>query len=229
MRKKVFLWDIDGTLLLTGGAGISAFNRLFEEFYGEKFIWQKMSPDGKTDDVIIGELYSQRFHKNPSHEELRRIAKRYNELMAEEIIRSKKFRLMPYVLETLEVLNRKEEVSLGLATGNYEVSARNKLIRGGLDHFFSYGGFGSDSSDRFQLTQIALERAMAYLGNAPEGGTPFDLFVVGDTVSDIRCGKKIGATTIAVCTGSTSRPVLEKEGADRVLDDLSLFFSVVSL
>lgn len=220
MCKTVFLWDIDGTLLLTGGAGIKSFNRLFLELYNQTHIWQKLSPDGRTDDWIISELFAQRFNRRPDPAELARIAARYNELMAEEIPQSTNFRLMPKAPETLEWLTQKNVVH-GLATGNYEPTAWAKLSHAGLKHHFHFGGFGSDATERLDLTRIALQRAHEHLKEAPAR-----VVLVGDTVHDVTCGRAIGALTVAVCTGSTTRDRLESAGADFVLDDLTHFDAI---
>lgn len=217
-KTTLFLWDIDGTLLLTGGAGITSFNRVFEELYGERHVWKDLHPDGKTDDAIIEELFFQHFGRLPNLQELTRIAVRYSHVMGEELDRSERFRLMPHALETVDQLSKKPGVTLGLCTGNYELAAIHKLKRGGLSDYFLFGGFGSDHRDRLKLTEIALLRAADHLGFQPD-----QVFVVGDTVHDVRCGKGVGAKTIAVCTGSTPRSLLEKAGADWVLDDLSQF------
>jgi phosphoglycolate phosphatase len=212
----LILFDIDGTLLLTGGAGKVAFNRVFEELYGETEIWQDVTPDGRTDDSLVHEVYQKRFGKIPNPDELSKIAARYNELMAEELPRSERFRLMPFARETLTKLAAQPHVHLGLATGNYEAAAWHKLKHAGLDHHFTFGGFGSDAFDRLKLTQIALERGIQRIGTTPES-----VYLIGDTIHDVTCGKAIGAKTIAVCTGSTKAEELKEAGADWVLTDLS--------
>lgn len=223
MSKTVFLWDIDGTLLLTGGAGVVAFNRVFEEIYHEQYIWEGVHPDGKTDDRIIGELFRHRFKRDPSPSELQKIATRYNELMIEEVPKSPQFRLMPCAAEVLKTLHERDDVLQGLATGNYKPAAYAKLQKGAMDYYFTFGGFGCDSADRQTLTSRALERAKEKLQSSPK-----KLFLVGDTIHDVSCGKGIGAITVAVCTGSTKRDELEAAGADFVLDDLSQFHKVFS-
>lgn len=218
MPKKVFLWDIDGTILLTGGAGIAAFDRVFLELFGQKYIWKNLQPDGRTDPWIIDQLYKNQFNKLPSQKIRKEIIIRYNQALKKELPLSQNFRLMPYAKETLEILSQREDVSLGLATGNFEEAAWNKLKHAGLDHHFAYGGFGTDSHDRQILTQLALDRAIKHIG-----GTPKEVYVVGDTIYDIRCARGIGAKSITVCTGSTSRKMLEAEKADWVLDNLQGF------
>lgn len=218
MTKTVFLWDIDGTLLLTGGAGQASFDRAFEKLYGEKYIWENIMPHGRTDNYIIEELFTNRFKRPPTKEEKERIIHRYNEAMGEEVYRAKNFRLMPMVQEILETLSRNKDFVLGLATGNFEISAKHKLRKAGLLEYFSFGAYGSDSPDRLKITQLALKRAYKHLGCKPK-----EIYLVGDTIHDVKCGQKIGAKTVAVCTGPTSRDQLEEAGANWVIDDLSQF------
>lgn len=217
MSKTVLLWDIDGTLLLTGGAGQNVFENIFWELHQCPGIWRGVTVDGRTDDIIIDELYLKSVGRLPTDAERQKFTARYHELMELELTRAPHFRLMPHVLETLERLSKAGHLQ-GLATGNFERAAWAKLKRGGLDHFFSFGGFGTDSRDRQTLTQRALERAIIHLG-----GSPKETFIIGDTIHDVACGKGIGAKTVAVCTGSTPRKTLEESGADWVLDDLTEF------
>lgn len=218
MNKTIFLFDIDGTLLLTGGAGKVAFEQVFEKLFGEKYVWQNIKPDGKTDPLIIDELFIQRFGRNPNPNEQKQIIDLYNAAMEHALKEAENFRLMPFVPETLQKLFDTPGVILGLATGNFEISAWHKLRHAKLDQFFKFGGFGSDSGNRLELTKLALDRAIKHIG-----GQPKEVYVVGDTIHDIQCGQDIGAKTIAVCTGSTKRQTLEQANPTCILDDLSTF------
>lgn len=219
--KTVFLWDIDGTLLLTGGAGQASFDRVFEELYGEKYIWDNIKPDGRTDESIIEELFLKRFKRNPIKKEKREIIKLYNKAMGEEVHKASRFRVMPKAKETLEKLSQDKNIVMGLATGNFEISAKHKLRKAGLLEYFSFGAYGSDSSDRLKITKLALKRAYEHLGCKPK-----EIYLVGDTIYDVRCGNKIGVKTIAVCTGATTREQLQKAGAAWVIEDLSKFSKI---
>lgn len=216
MPKTVLLFDIDGTLLLSGGCGKIALNRIFKELYGENDIWDNLKPDGKTDVAIIRECYQRRFKREPDAIEIHQLKQAYLRENAIELKRATRFRLMPHVPETLAKLATYDHIVMGLATGNFKASGLDKLARGGIDHYFRFGGFACDSEDRLTLTRKALERAREYLG-----GPPKDLYIIGDTVHDIRCGKAIGAKTVAVCTGSTTRETLEAERPDQILATLA--------
>ncbi len=213
--STLILWDIDGTLLLTGGAGKHAFNATFLKLYNEPDIWQNINPDGRTDFSLIRECYTKRLHREPTQNELWHIKDVYEAELKKYLNTAKSFRLMPHVETTLDKLSKKTDTHLGLATGNFKIASEHKLKRAGLHHFFKFGGFGCDAEDRLALTQKALENGKILLGKNPK-----HVILVGDTIHDVACGQKIGAKTIAVCTGSTPRQALEKSGADIVADHL---------
>ena len=117
----------------------------------------------------------------------------------EEIRKTPHFRLMPGVTELLGILSKRNDFLIGLATGNLEEAAWLKLGRGGIRKFFSFGGFGSDSSDRSEITRIAAERGEKIFGRKVDS---HDVYVIGDTYHDVRAARKLGFKTIAVTTGS---------------------------
>lgn len=222
MTRKVFLWDIDGTLLLTGGSGKTAFNKVFRDLYGIAEIWQGFDPSGRTDYSIIDELFEKAFGAAPSETERERIATYYKKCLIDDDLEWSGMRLMPHAKETLLALAARDDVSLGLATGNFKETAYYKLKKAGLDQFFSYGGFGCDAFVREDLTRRALERAIQAIG-----GAPVELYLIGDTVHDIRCGLAIGAKTVGVLTGYATRESLLAAGATWVMTDLTGFFEAV--
>lgn len=216
MSKIIILFDIDGTLLLTGGAGKDAFNHVFKELYNEDEIWNNIHPDGRTDYSLIKECYEKRFKKSPSATEIKNIKTAYENIFLEKLASQSNFRLMPFVKDVLNKLSQNKSLLLGIATGNFQKPAWQKLKHGGIDHHFSFGGFSCDSEHRLELTQAAKLRGEKILGE-----TAKKIYVIGDSIHDVRCGNAIDATTIAVCTGSTSRNDLEKNGAHHVIDNLS--------
>lgn len=215
--RRLILFDIDGTLLLTGGAGKAAFDQVFAELFGIAGAWKEIHPDGRTDPFLIEELFEKNLGRRPSPGEEGRVRESYSRKMAQTLQEAPRFRLMPGVTELLPALARQSGVVMGLATGNFEETATLKLKRGDLSDFFSFGGYGSDHRDRLQLTRIALQR-----GHQKAGGnvSPEDCFLVGDTAHDIRCGKLLGLTTIAVATGSTPKAELDRHRPDFLLDSL---------
>ncbi|MCE9624212.1 MAG: HAD hydrolase-like protein [Deltaproteobacteria bacterium] len=216
--RKLILFDIDGTLLMTGGAGKEAFDRVFSEFYGIEQAWRDIHPDGRTDPSLIVELFEKNLGRRPSSEEMERVSEAYARAMEEALPRSERFRLLPGVVELLDYLADRKIGMLGLATGNFESTAAQKLRHGGLHHYFRFGGYGSDHGVRLELTRAAVERGRSLLG----GHLPNEeIILVGDTVHDIDCGRRLDLTTVAVATGSTPRATLEAARPDFVLDSLS--------
>jgi phosphoglycolate phosphatase len=217
--RLTLLFDIDGTLLLTGGAGQVAFERAFEECFGVAESWGGVVPDGKTDPIIFGEIARRMIGRDLSASEYEDLCERYLRYFPEALERSDRFRLMPGVTELLADLRRDEGLLLGVATGNLEAAAWHKLKRGKLDPFFSFGGFGSDAVKREELVLRAIERARRL---APSSQLKAEHFVViGDTPLDVAAAKANGVRVIGVATGSWSAAELTASGADLALDDLS--------
>ena len=218
METRVLLFDIDATLLRAGNAGTRALNRTFEELYGVRGAMDPVRPHGKTDPLIFREILSAARPDIDPDPEFPRIAGVYLGYLEEELQNSPLFRLMPGVRELLAALSQVPGLALGLATGNLEEGAKLKLQRGGLDGYFSFGGFGSDAEDRTELVRTAVRRAEVYLG-AP---VPLScVYVIGDTPRDILHGKAAGALTVGVATGACDVSELSRHGPDFVFEDFS--------
>jgi phosphoglycolate phosphatase-like HAD superfamily hydrolase len=210
----VFFFDIDGTLLLTGGAGRLAMQAAFAELFGERAL-PKLLVHGRTDSAIIAELFS-RLEMQPEASALQQFVARYHELLEEGMKRAAG-QLLPGVAELLLGLSRRRAV-LGLLTGNSEHAARTKLAFHRIDHYFCFGGYGDVHHERECVAAEALASCRAWA--LPRTIAAEEVWVVGDTIHDVRCARSIGANVIAVTTGGSSRRELETAGADMVLDDL---------
>lgn len=221
--KAIILFDIDGTLLLTGGCGKIAFNRVFKTLFNENEIWDNIVPDGRTDFSLIRECFQKRFKRDPSPQEIQKVSTLYFEYLEQELKKASQFRLMPSVIPILEKLSQHENLFLGLATGNFKIAALHKLKRGAIDHFFSFGGFGCDSENRNELTQKAQRRGQQ------KTNSQAITYVIGDTIHDIHSGKSIGATTIAIPTGSTSPETLKENTPDHLIQDLSQLTQILPI
>lgn len=222
---KMILFDIDGTLLLAGGIGRIAFNRVFQEMFEIDNIWGSYDPHGKTDSMIISELSEPALGRKLNHLEKIEISRRYIQYFSEMFDQAAKFRLLPGVLTLLETLSQ-HKFHLGIATGNYRETAAYKLKRGKIDHHFTFGGYGSDSHDRLQMTAKALERGLAVRSVNKK-----DIFLVGDAEADIQCAKALGLRSIGVATGSLSVEQLKTINPDFLMPDLEdtgRFISYVS-
>lgn len=215
---RLLLFDIDGTLLLTGGAGSIAFDRAFEELHRIPDAWGETSPDGKTDPVIFDEIFERVLHRKPTPDEFEALRKRYIQYFWEALEKAPRFRLMPGIPELLQLAWETREVLLGVATGNFEVTAWLKLERGGIRSYFAFGGFGSDSRDRLRLTEKALERAQDLTG---EETSRDEVYLIGDTSKDVEVGKALGLRTVAVATGKLSVKELKRFRPDFLFKDFS--------
>jgi phosphoglycolate phosphatase-like HAD superfamily hydrolase len=219
---KVVLFDIDGTLLKSGGAGMRSLSRIFAARYGINDSLADIKPHGKTDPVIIREILRSRGLVADDQDEARAVAElipEYEQVFSEEMASAKQACLLPGVVPLLEALQQRRDVMLGLLTGNFEATARIKLARFDLNRFFSFGAYSSDTEERPQLVPIAVARAEALLGSAL--GLGRHVLVIGDTPRDVRCALANGATSVAVATSYFSTSLLRETGAHLAFDDFS--------
>ena len=213
----LYLFDIDGTLLLTGGAGTRAINRLFGDRYGVDGAMDGIDPGGKTDPGIFTEIFVDRVGREPEAGELDALLDAYVPMLEAELVDAPRFRIMPWAVECVRWLEGEGRVTLGIATGNVRAAARAKLKRIDLHETFAFGGFGCDSGDRAVLVARAIERAAEHAGRSFPGD---EVIVVGDTVRDIDAARACGVRVLAVATGSTSRDDLAAAAPDAVFDTL---------
>ncbi len=222
---KLLLFDIDGTLLLTDGAGTRAANRAFEILHGIQNAMSSIDAAGKTDPLILEEIFNNELGRDYLEHEAQEIFKEYISFFEEEI-KTSSITIMPGIPDLLQALSGREDMILGLATGNIEQSAWIKLKHCGLDTHFKTGGYGSDSASREHLIRAAIKRAEKFLidNNQYE-----KIFVIGDTPNDINHGKAAGTITVAVATGNYSADDLQIHKPDYLFEDLSDLESVVEI
>ncbi len=217
-RRRLLLFDVDGTLILSGGAGVRSVNRAFQWLFGVADGMSRCRPDGKTDPAIFREVARATLERDLSGAEMKAIKDAYIAALREEIRDSPGYRIMPGVPALLSLLAREERFLLALATGNLEAGARLKLEPADLNRYFGTGGFGSDDEDRPRLVRAAVHRAVAESTvKIPDE----DVFVIGDTPHDITAARKAGVRCIAVATGSSPAGDLARHDPDAVLEDLS--------
>ncbi len=218
MIKTVLLFDIDGTLLLTGGAGQIAFEQAFEELFGVSDSWGNCHPDGKTDAIIFQEIAQEALGRELNDQELKALIQLYTDRFPQALLDSSNFRLMPGVVRLLDQLSTKSELLLGVATGNVQNTSWMKLKHARLDHYFSFGGFGCDSHIRAEIISAAMQRAKHYGAKEVPSN---QYYIIGDTPKDIACAKANNAKCIAVATGSYSIDDLNAYQPEYTLADLS--------
>ena len=225
---KLVLFDIDGTILLTAGAGRRAIVTAIAEEVGDSAAMSRVRFDGKTDPQIVAELLSAAGHHDaPSPDRVESICRRYVELLAMELDRpTAQTSLMPGIAGLLDRLEGKQGVLLGLLTGNVAKGADLKLRSAGIDpERFRVGAFGSDAANRPELPPIAAKRAARYFGRVPTGQ---EVVIIGDTPADIACGGCIDARAVAVATGGYSVADLKACGPHAVFEDMSDTESVLA-
>ncbi len=215
--KRLLLFDIDGTLV-RGGPAKRVFEFALASVFGTAGAIDGHDFSGKTDPQIARELLTAA--GLPEEEIEAGLPTLWRTYLAglKKSLPATPMNVIPGVGPLLEYLEGREDVALGLLTGNIVEGARLKLGSVGMDCFFSIGGYGSDSEIRDDLPPIAMERA------TKKWGRPFesqDVVVIGDTPRDVSCGKNSGTRTVAVATGRFERRALEETGADHVLNDMT--------
>jgi phosphoglycolate phosphatase-like HAD superfamily hydrolase len=221
VKRKLVLFDIDGTLLLSAGAGRRAIHAALGQRGIDLTPGSGVRFDGKTDPQIIVELLEAA--GDPAPRDAVRVAELL-ELYVSHLERDlaeygHRSRVMPGIPALLDALEADPGVVLGLLTGNVITGARLKLVAAGLDpDRFLVGAYGSDHHQRNELAPVAARRAEPHFGRIPAGA---EVVVIGDTPADVRCGECVGARTIAVATGGYTVLELEATGADRVFADFS--------
>ncbi|HEY8083385.1 MAG TPA: HAD family hydrolase [Solirubrobacterales bacterium] len=211
---RAVLFDIDGTILVTGGAGGSAWQRAFEELHGVEANVKEHTDAGMTDPEIATIIFREVVRREGAPEERAKAIAAYLRHLPETVAESSGYRVMPGVERLLDDLID-AGLLLGLVTGNIEAAAHIKLARAGLNRFFSFGGYGSDSANRTELTKAALGRGALVSGGALSDGA---CIAVGDTPRDIKAGHGAGIKVVGVATGSYSVDDLRAAGADWPLE-----------
>jgi phosphoglycolate phosphatase len=225
--RKLVLFDIDGTLLLTAGAGRRAIVAALSAEVGRSDAFDRIRFDGKTDPQIVAEMLRAAGQEEPrGSERVARLCRAYVGHLEAELGRpTTRTTLMPGVPELLDRLEARHDAVLGLLTGNLERGAALKLRSGGIDPArFRVGAYGSDAAHRPHLPEIAARRAAATFGRVPTGS---EVVIIGDTPADIHCGQGIAARAVAVATGSYSVSDLAACGPHAVFSDLSATDAVV--
>ena len=211
----LYLFDIDGTLVDTGGAGMSALNEATREVFGHE--GPELDLAGSTDLGIIANIHSH-FEIEPTQERIAAYFEIYHARLEWNLAHGGfPGRVFDGVVEILSELETRRSTTLGLLTGNTAGGAARKMHHFGLAGYFPFGAYGSDHADRNLLGPVALERAVAHAGRR---FTPAETLVIGDTPKDIACAHAIGAKCLAVSTGRFSAAELRTYGADHVVESL---------
>ena len=224
---QLILFDIDGTLVLTKGAGREATRLAMLDVFGTAAGIETHHFGGKTDWQTLVELLTP---LGMSYDDVKRAMPDYNRVMGghlERIIHQYPVNPCIGTLELVETLHRHDSALLGLVTGNVSSAAPLKLRAAGFDMaYFPVGAYGDEAMNRDDLPILALTRAQRHYGHPIE---PEQVIIVGDTPADIQCARALGAVAVGVMTGFATRQAMEAAQPDYLLDDLTSFVDVMGL
>jgi len=214
---RLVLFDIDGTLIRTGGAGVRAFQQVFAEVFNARDHFEQLKFPGRTDYSLVREFF--KYHGfEPTPENFHRFFSEYASRL-EANLNQKQVTVMPGVREFIQhAAALSSPPVLGLLTGNVRIGAELKLKRAGLWDYFKTGAFADDHEDRDCIAGVARERGRSMIPGLQDR----EILVVGDTPHDIRCGRAIGARVLAVGTGGSSMEELEQHKPDYLVKDMSV-------
>jgi phosphoglycolate phosphatase-like HAD superfamily hydrolase len=215
-HRLAILFDVDGTLIISGGAGADSWRLAFDELYRIPADIGKFTDTGMTDPDVGRKTFEAVLHREPAPAEFSKLLERRLHYLHQTVRESKHYQVLDGVAELLPKLLA-EGYLLGLVTGNLEAAAHIKMHRGKLNRFFSFGGYGSDSSDRAEVTRIALRRAALVFG--AELG-PERCVVVGDTPHDADAAHAAGIACVGVASHNFNAEQLREGGADWVIESL---------
>jgi phosphoglycolate phosphatase len=213
---RILLFDIDGTLVTTGGAGAVAWRQAFEELHGIPADIGKFTDAGMTDPDVGAKTFEAVIGRTPTPLELAQVVQRRLEHLPEAVADSAGYKVLPGVPERLRELSRAGHL-LGLITGNGDGAAYIKLARGDLMRWFTFGAYASAGVDRAGIVGQAVARGEAMLGKDVPNT---QIYVIGDTPRDIEAAHAVGCTAIAVATGHYDAEALREAGADHVVETL---------
>ena len=216
LKPLAVLFDIDGTLITTGGAGARSWREAFRDLHGIPADISQFTDAGMTDPEVGRLTFAAVIGRDPTPEEMAALMTKRLARLPRAVAESQGYRVLDGVEETLRALSEQGYL-LGLTTGGVEAAAHIKLARAGLNHYFCFGGYGSDSTDRAELTRCAIERAGRVLGQRLN---PQRILVVGDTPKDIDAATAVRAVAVGVASGHYSEAELREAGADYVLASL---------
>ena len=211
------LFDIDGTLIISGGAGAASWRMAFDELYGIPADIGAFTDTGMTDPDVGRQTFVAVLHRQPTQAEFAKLLERRLHYLYQTVADSNGYRVLDGVADLLPRL-LDQGYLLGVVTGNLEAAAHIKLHRAKLNRFFSFGGYGSDSADRGEITRIALSRAALVYGATV---SPDQCLVIGDTPHDAEGAHAAGIKCVGVASHNFNADQLRAGGADYVIGSLT--------
>jgi len=213
--KKLILWDLDGTLMHCGADGTKALNEAFRKLYGVEDAFSKAGIGHAMDAVILDRIMeSNKLDKN----ELEKVKEEYIVILDDILSRNPDKRILPGVRELLEHIHGSAESYSALLTSNLRIGAETKLKSVGLDRYFHVGGFGDDYGEKWDAALKGIREAEDRFGVKFENE---NIYIIGDSIYDIECAKRIEVVSIGVATGWAEYEMLKSEEPDYLYEDLS--------
>ena len=222
--KLLYLFDIDGTLITSGGAGETSYREAVAQFCGSLAPLEGINFAGNTDTGLARSVLVAA-GMEPTQETIMALHDTYLEILIQRI-HQHQGSILPGIIQLLDRLKERSECVLALLTGNLAAGAELKLTHYGVWHYFDFGAYADDHHERNRLGPVAVSRAFEAHG---EEFTPDRIYVIGDTPRDIECGKAFGAKTVAVATGKYSREELASHYPEFLFDDFSDVDAVMAL
>ncbi len=216
MKSKLFLFDIDGTLITSGGAGETALSLGIKTQFGIEDDLKNIEIAGRTDSGIARRIF-EKHQVEASPENLATFFDGYLSHLS-RLLPQTGGRLLPGIVPLLDRLQARGDVLLALLTGNLARGAELKLVHYGLWDYFEFGAFADDHHDRNELGRFAQARALEQQGQV---FPPESIYVLGDTPHDISCARAIGAKAVAIATGKFTCAQLAEHAPDYLFEDLS--------
>ncbi len=214
--RSICLFDIDGTLLRTGGAGQKAMERALTDVFGVPDPWEDIPAAGRTDRAITYDLFT--YHElAPNEQQWEEFQAVYFRHLSNTLAELEGA-VLPGIQRLLDHIAKLPDVSMGLLTGNFRAAAKIKLEHYSIDQHFAYGGYGDHHHDRDDVARVAYAEACRHLAREVD---PKAICVIGDTPSDVKCARAIGARAIAVATGMYTVDELAQSQPDELYEDFS--------
>lgn len=221
----LLLFDIDGTLLISDGVGRRTIRETLEGIIGRPVSSDTVSFSGRTDPAIMRDvLIESGCSLDEAQEMLPACLDAFADIFCERV-KPHHMTVLPGVHHLLDTVSERYGLPLGLVTGNLERTAFAKLGAAGLDHYFSFGAYGSDHEDRNLLPAVAMERATGHGHNDVQAARTV---VIGDTEHDITCSRYAGIAVVAVSTGKVSHETLDSHGPDLLVAHLTAHDTIMS-
>ena len=213
--KKLILWDLDGTLMHCGADGTRALNETFRELYGVEDAFSKAGIGHAMDAVILDRIMETNHLDRTG---LEHVKEAYIEVLGSILSQNPKKRILPGIKELLEYIEESANAYSALLTSNLRIGAETKLRSVGLDGFFPVGGFGDDYGEKWDAALKGIREAENYYGQHFEKE---NIYIIGDSIYDIECAKRIEAISIGVATGFADYELLKEKNPDYLYEDLS--------